>query len=550
MDVAKRAGITVGEYLLDKLLSYGVEHLFGIPGDYNLKFAKQIENHPIAFINTTRENPAGAMADAYGRKKGLGACLITYGVGINIVNATSQAFAESSPLVIISGAPGKSELKKSIYLHHLINPDEKDEHEYTQEKIFKNITIDQAILDDAGQAKHEIDRVLQNAFSKKKPVYIELPRDLVTASLVWNESQTTEEVSEKEALQEAILEIKTLLKGSKNPVIWIGHEIKRHFLGDALLKFAEKSRIPMVSALLGKGTISERHPLFAGIYQGKLSRDEVTKFMDSTDLVLCFGVLLSDVDTGIFTAKIPKHRSVMIFNNEVKIGHHRFLNVHIKDLVPALAEEASFSFESDFPAVIDRPCCTFNASHGKKITMQRTLDCLESHLGVEDILVSDIGDSLFGSADMIVEKEGYLACSYFGNMGFSLPGAIGTKFADPKRRVIALVGDGAFQMTCNELATAARYNIPLIVLVLNNHGYGTERVMIDGSFNDIHNWNYTLIPELVGFGKGVKVTQEEELDQALKQAFASREGLFLIEVELGKHDFSDALKHLSELFVF
>src|SRR5688572_11751355 len=128
--------MTVGEYLLDRLLSFGVEHLFGIPGDYNLKFVKQIENHQIRFINTTRENTAGYMADAYGRKKGLGACLITYGVGINIVNAASQAFAESSPLVIISGAPGKGELEKSVYLHHLINPQEEERREYTQENIF------------------------------------------------------------------------------------------------------------------------------------------------------------------------------------------------------------------------------------------------------------------------------------------------------------------------------------------------------------------------------------------------------------------------------
>src|SRR5262245_9190044 len=119
-----KKGMSVGEYLLDCLYSLGALHLFGIPGDYNLKFVKQIEGHKIRFINTTRENTAGYMADAYARRKGLGACVITYGVGINIVNAASQAFAESSPLVIISGAPGKGELEKSIYLHHLIYPKE------------------------------------------------------------------------------------------------------------------------------------------------------------------------------------------------------------------------------------------------------------------------------------------------------------------------------------------------------------------------------------------------------------------------------------------
>lgn len=541
--------MNIGKYLLECLLSYGVEHIFGIPGDYNLKFVKEIEGHQILFINTTRENTAGYMADAYGRKKGLGACAITYGVGINIANAASQAFAESSPLVIISGAPGKGELEKSVYLHHLINPKEEEQHERTQENILKNVTVDQAILTDPFSAKRHIDRVLQNAFIHKKPVYIELPRDLVQLSIELEDSTQAVKKFDKDVLQEALAEIEALLKSAKNPVIWIGHEIQRNFLSEPLLCFAEKCTIPIVTALLGKGTISERHPLFAGVYQGRLSRSEVAAFVESSDLIMSFGVLLSDVDTGIFTAELPKNRSIVIYNEEVKIGHHRFVKVPIADIVNALGKvEWNYSFKNAYPSAADRST-DFTADKGKKLTMQRTLDCIEAHLGPEDVLVADIGDSLFGSTNMIVEKDGYLACSYFANMGFSIPGAIALKFAEPGKRVIALTGDGAFQMTCNELSTAARYKQPIIVLLLNNHGYGTERMMIDGSFNDIHNWNYALFPELVRSGKGIKVSKEDELERGLKEAISSKE-LFLIEIELGELDQSDTLKRLSEVVIF
>lgn len=549
---SQKGQTTVGSYLLDRLQSYGVEHLFGIPGDYNLKFVKMLEDHPVRFINTTRENTAGYMADAYGRAKGLGACLITYGVGINIANAASQAFAESSPLVIISGAPGKKELERSVYLHHLINPEERNKKERTQENILKNVTIDRAVLSDPSQAAAEIDRVLLCAYRKKKPVYIELPRDIVEMPIKEKVPSTPEEArSDPSALKEATLEIKNLLSKSMRPVIWVGHEVQRFGLSDLLLQFAENLRIPVVTSLMAKGTVSERHPLFAGVYQGAMSRKEVLDFVDSTDLILSFGLLLTDVDTGIFTAKTDRERFLLAYGEEVCIGHHRYADIILKDLLKALASMSwPVKFAHSYPAAIEKGNNRFTAKKDRKLTMQRALDCIESHLSVEDILVADIGDSLFGSTDMLVEKDGYLSCSYFANMGFCLPGAIAMKFAREKRRVVALVGDGAFQMTCNELSTAARYRQPLTIILLNNGGYGTERIMIDGSFNDIQNWNYSLFPQMIGAGEGIKVRQEDELDMAIKRAFARKDEIFLIEVEIDKNDFSDTLKRLGDVVVY
>lgn len=140
--------LTLGKYLLDRLHQLGVEEIFGIPGDYVVRFDQMIEEHPIRFINSTRENTAGSMADAYARMKGIGAACITYGVGINIINATAQAFTEGVPLVIISGAASTEEFLNNPFLHHMINKSSSAKRDLTQLEIFKQVTCAQAVLDD------------------------------------------------------------------------------------------------------------------------------------------------------------------------------------------------------------------------------------------------------------------------------------------------------------------------------------------------------------------------------------------------------------------
>jgi indolepyruvate decarboxylase len=154
---------------------------------------------------------------------------------------------------------------------------------------------------------------------------------------------------------------------------------------------------------------------------------------------------------------------------------------------------------------------------------------------------------LFGAADLSIHhRTEFLGPAYYASMGFAVPAGIGAKLANPKMRPLVLVGDGAFQMTGMELATAARYNLNPIVVVLNNRGYGTERHIHDGPFNDLLPWNYSRVPEVLGAGHGFEVHTQEQLDLALRAAKQQTESFCLLDVHLEPLDRSPALERLAK----
>src|ERR687883_703492 len=167
---------SVSRYLIQRLYDHGVRHVFGVPGDFVLGFYQQLnDSNKLKVINTCDEQGAAFAADAYARINGLGVVCVTYCVGgLKVVNAAAQAFAEKSPLVVISGAPGMKERQKNPLLHHKVRGFD------TQQKIFEHVTVDSTLIDNARTATEEIDRVLSSAIRYKRPVYIELPRDQVS----------------------------------------------------------------------------------------------------------------------------------------------------------------------------------------------------------------------------------------------------------------------------------------------------------------------------------------------------------------------------------
>ena len=543
--------VSVGQYLLDRLYSHGVKHIFGIPGDYILKFDKLIEKHEsITFIGATRENTAGYMADAYARNLGLGVACITYGVGINIVNSMAQALVESVPLVIISGAAGINEFIRSNQLHHLINSSHTKNHDSSQLEIFKKISIAQAVLHNPKTAPSEIDRVLDLCLLHKKPVYIELPRNIVDQPIEKNYKYVPliKQPSNPKALNQAIMETSTLLKECKQPVIWLGHEINRLHLTDTFLKFAEKFHIPICSSLLGKSAISEQNPLFIGIYQGELSSDSVKKYVDSSDCIISLGTILSDVDTGIFTATFNQKSQIFASQNDISINKTSFNDIDFGDYIAELAKiPCTKKFENQFVHAFSKKTEKFVPQKEKKITSKRVFECIESHLKFGDIIVTDIGDSLFGSSDFIVDRGCFISCAYFASLGFGTPATVATQLAKPSKRVIGIIGDGAFQMTCTELSTAVHYQINPIIIVLNNHGYGTERPIIEGNYNDVLDWDYTALTKVFKGGIGIEIQTEDQLDSALNIALNDANNMYIIEIELDKLDFSPNLERFTKL---
>src|SRR5678815_1009909 len=227
-----KKGISIGHYLIERLHHHGVRHIFGIPGDYVLTFYKHLSRSPIQVINTADEQGAGFAADAYARIRGLGAVCVTYCVGgLKVANTTAEAFAEKSPVVIISGAPGMREREKNPLLHHKVREFD------TQFKVFKQLTIASTVLSDAQSAFQEIDRVLHAALRFKRPVYIELPRDMVDVpGSPHHEPRPIHEASNPATLAAALADARAMINGARRPVILADVEVHRFGLQKLLLR--------------------------------------------------------------------------------------------------------------------------------------------------------------------------------------------------------------------------------------------------------------------------------------------------------------------------
>ncbi|MBI3851707.1 MAG: alpha-keto acid decarboxylase family protein [Verrucomicrobia bacterium] len=538
-----RNSISIGQYLIQQLHTHGVRHVFGIPGDYVLGFYDLLEHSKLRIINTCDEQGAGFAADAYARVKGLGAVCVTYCVGgLKVANTTAEAFAEKSPVVVISGAPGMKEREKNPLLHHKVREFD------TQKKVFEQLTAASTVLSDPQTAFQEIDRVLHTALRYKRPVYIELPRDLVSVpGIPHHRPPEIHEASDPQILRAALAEARTMINSARKPVILADVEVHRFGLQDALLKLAQETNIPVAATLLGKSVIGEQNPFYLGVYEGAMGRDDVRRYVEDSDCVIMLGAFMTDINLGVFTARLDPARSIYATSEKLALRYHTYENVRFKDFVRGLLR-AGLRRRSLNKIPRPTPVNDFKLKRGeRRLTVQRLFQRLNAFLSDNTVVVADVGDALFGAADLFIRhRTEFLGPAYYASMGFAVPASIGAQLANPKLRPLVLVGDGAFQMTGMELATAARYNLNPVVIVLNNRGYGTERHMQDGAYNDLWPWHYSRVPEILGAGRGFIVRTEEELDLALNEAEAHAEEFCLLEVRLDPLDHSPAMQRLAE----
>ena len=534
---------TIGEYLLRKLKSYDIDHIFGIAGDYIVQFFDMIEQSPIQHIGTTREETAGYAADAYARTKGMGAACVTYGVGgLSMINAVTAAYAEKSPLVVISGSPGIKERTAEALLHH------KGRDFNTQQRIYDEITVASALLDDPFSAFNEIDRVLDTVYWHKRPGYIELPRDMVSTPGAVNQRPSTGgHHSDPKTLDAALKDAIAFINQSENSVILAGAELHRFGYQDKVLRLAEKNQFPVATTLLGKSVIQEAHPLYLGIYGGATARDEVTMLVESSDCVIVCGAFMTDVNFGSYKSNLERSRCVYATSDRISVGYSTYEDVTLADFIDGLHSsklQKRGDIDLEWVLTVPEP---FEMVPDQPLTVRRLFQQLNLLLQKDMTVIPDVGDGLWAAADLrLPERTEFISLAYYTSMGFAVPAAIGAQLGKPTSRPLVIVGDGAFQMTGTELSTTIRYGLNPIILVLNNSGYGTVRPFIEGSFNDIENWHYARLPELLGTGRGFVVRTEGEFDSAMKIALAETQHYVLIEVKLDKSDMSRALTRLAD----
>jgi len=533
---------TVGSFLFDYLYNQGVHQAFGLPGDFALPTIRWLQNSKIELLTMTHEPSVGFAADAYARVHGLGVACVTYCVGgLNMLNSIACAYAEKSPVIVISGGPSPGDRKHDPLLHHKVKTFD------TQRRIYDEVTCASAVLLDPETAAEEIIRVVREVQAHCRPGYIEVPYDVVDMPIrlpkIRNEPAAE---SDAENLEAALNEVMERIASAKKPVIVADVELHRFGLTDLAMAIAEKFNIPVAATLLSKSVISETHPLYIGVYSAALSEPVCQAYVESSDCVILLGAFLSDVFSGFHaTHKLDRRKTILATTEKTRIGLHAYEDILLKDFLEGLRRRKMKPkpFKNPYHRAELKPLSA--AERKKPLTADSFFRILALTMAEDSTVVCDTGDALFGAVGLrTTQRSNFLADAYYLSMGFAVPASIGAMAGNPDSRVYCIVGDGAFQMTGMELSTCAKYNMHPIICILNNDGYGTQRHIIDGPFNNIHSWDYTKVRDVLGYGKSVRTRTLGELETALKEATASDE-MHIIEVVIPRRDCSQPLKRLT-----
>jgi TPP-dependent 2-oxoacid decarboxylase len=532
----------LGQFLFEYLYRRGVSHSFGIPGDFVLPTFTWLGKSKIQNITTTHEPAAGFAADAYSRINGIGLVCVTYCVGgLNVVNAIAGAYAEKSPVVVVSGAPGRKDREKDPLLHHKVKTFE------TQRRIYDEVTVASTVLLDEQRAASEIVRCVEACLRHKRPVYIEIPHDMVDREIpITGVPLATPEKSDPHTLEAALEETLSLIRAAKKPVILAGVELARYRTAPLVVRMAERMNIPIAADLLSKSAVPENHPLYLGVYGGAMSSDEyVRQYVESADLVLMLGTFITDMSMGFYTAKLERRRTVLATTERVNVQYHRYDSIQFRDFLEALGASKikPKRFKHPNPHALPKPLK--KEERTAALSMVNVFRILSLHLDEHCCVIADIGDAIFGAVGIRSARQAqFIAPAYYMSMGFAVPASIGVAMATPSLRPYVLVGDGAFQMTGAEVSTAVRLGLSPIIIVLNNNGYGTMRKIREGCFNVITQWNYSRICELVGGGEGITASTNGEFDDALARAQKS-DRVQVIELRISPDDASQQLARIA-----
>jgi indolepyruvate decarboxylase len=527
--------MNLSQALLNALKAHGAREIFGIPGDFALPFFRVVEESRILPLYTLSHEPAvGFAADAAARVNStLGVAAVTYGAGaLNAVNPVAAAYAEKSPVVLISGAPGAGEANRGLLLHHQGKTLD------SQFRIFSEITCDQACLNDAKRAPADIARVLRNALTHSQPVYFELPRDMVGVPCL-EVTPAPPPPLDTEALEACADEIVARLAAARSPVIMVGVEVRRFGLEARVAELATRLGLPVVTSLSGRGLLASVDAPLCGTYLGVAGPPEVTTLVEDSDALLLLGVIVSDTNFGVSARYIDLRKTIQALDERVTLGYHIYPRLPLPALVDALLARV----------VAQRVPPVFKPHMYPRglIPDDAPITPTDIAIAVNDLMdiagrfpiAADMGDCLFTAID--IENTALVAPAYYATMGFGIPAGLGLQAATGERALV-LVGDGAFQMTGWELGNCRRYGWDPIVIVFNNASWETLRAFQpESAFYDLGDWRFADMAAGLG-GEGVRVQTRRQLRDALHRAVATRGCFQLIDAVIPRGVMSTTLQ--------
>lgn len=533
------APYTIGDYLLDRLAELGVSEIFGVPGDYNLEFLDHIVAHPaIRWVGCANELNAGYAADGYGRLRGMSALVTTFGVGeLSAVNAVAGGYAEHVPVVHIVGGPSKDAQGTRRALHHSLG-DGDFEHFF---RISREITCAQANLMPA-TACREIDRVLSEVREQKRPGYILLSTDVArfpTEPPAAPLPRYTGGTSPR-ALS-MFVDAATELIGDNQLTVLADLLVHRLQAVKELEALLAADVVPYATLMWGKSLLDESSPNYLGIYAGAASAPQVRAAVEDAPVLVTAGVVFTDMVSGFFSQRIDTARTIDIGQYQSSVAGHVFAPLEMGAALDALAEILTArgvtsppvpqSPESALPAGGQAP------DRDRPLTQQMLWDRLCEALTPGNVVLADQGTSFYGMADhRLPQGVTFIGQPLWGSIGYTLPAALGAGVAHRDRRTVLLIGDGAAQLTVQELGTFSREGLSPVIVVVNNDGYTVERAIHgpQAPYNDIVGWSWTDVPHALGVANHLVFRAENygELDDAFTAAAEQQDRMVFVEAVL------------------
>ena len=537
---------TVGHYLSERLGQIGLKDHFAVAGDFNLVLLDQLlEEGSTKQLYSCNELNCGYTAEGYARANGAAAMIVTFNVGaLSAINAIGSAYAESLPVIFVSGGPNTNDQGSGHILHHTIG---NSNYGY-QAEMFRQVTCATEVILSAENAPAQIDHAIRTALRMRKPCYIEIPCNLASAECVRPGpvgALLAETTPDKVSLDAAVKAACTFIETRKNVVILVGSRVRTLGSLEPIVALADRIGCAVTVMSAAKSFFPEDHKAFRGVYWGEVSSPGAQELVEKADGVICLAPIFNDYATVGWQSKPPASQALIADLAEVTVDGKSFAGFHLGAFIAALSEKAPSR-----PATVENTTYTPVKIPETAPTVPLTNDEMARQINAmidgNTTITAETGDSWFNAVRMHLPGGARVETEMqWGSIGWSVPAALGNAIGSPDRQHILMVGDGSFQLTAQEVAQMIRYEVPVIVFLVNNRGYVIEIKIHDGPYNYIKNWDYAGLIKAFnaedGHGLGLHARTGAELADAIAKAKTNKKGPTFIECHIATEDCTDTL---------